>query len=77
MLLITCKNDKYLVTLYNVIFSKMTGHPATFELYLHKRAAMCHWNEMYWETYMSDQTNTHTVISGGVFWTKWDICNMK
>ncbi len=24
---------------------------------------MCHWNEMYWETYLSDQTNTQTVIS--------------
>ncbi len=24
---------------------------------------MCHWNEMYWETYLSNQTNTQTVIS--------------
>ncbi len=24
---------------------------------------MCHSNEMYWETYLSDQTNTQTVIS--------------
>ncbi len=24
---------------------------------------MCHGNEMYWETYLSDQTNKQTVIS--------------
>ncbi len=24
---------------------------------------MCHWNEMYFEIYLSDQTNTQTVIS--------------
>ncbi len=24
---------------------------------------MCHWNEMYWDIYLSDQTNTQTVIS--------------
>ncbi len=24
---------------------------------------MCHWNEMYWKTYLSGQTNTQTVIS--------------
>ncbi len=24
---------------------------------------MCHWKEMYWEMYLSDQTNTQTVIS--------------
>ncbi len=24
---------------------------------------MYNWNEMYWETYLSDQTNTQTVIS--------------
>ncbi len=24
---------------------------------------MCYWNEMYWETYLSDQTNKQTVIS--------------
>ncbi len=24
---------------------------------------MCLWNEMYWETYLSDQTNIQTVIS--------------
>ncbi len=23
---------------------------------------MCHWNELYWETYLSDQTNIQTVI---------------
>ncbi len=23
---------------------------------------MCHWSEMYWETYMSDQSNIQTVI---------------
>ncbi len=34
MPVIICKNDKHLVTLYNVIFSHMTGHPLTFELYL-------------------------------------------
>ncbi len=30
---------------------------------INKRAAMCHWNEMYWETYMSGQINIQTVIS--------------
>ncbi len=24
---------------------------------------MCHGNKMYWETYLSDKTNTQTVIS--------------
>ncbi len=24
---------------------------------------MYHWNEMYWETYLSDQTNTQTFMS--------------
>ncbi len=34
---------------------------------------MCHYNEMYWESYLSYQTNTQTVISlknvgpGGLF----------
>ncbi len=23
---------------------------------------MCHWNEMYWEIYLSDQINTQTII---------------
>ncbi len=28
---------------------------------------MCHLNEMYWQTYLSDQTNTQTVISLKLF----------
>ncbi len=43
---------------------------------------MYHCNEMYWETYLSDQTNRQTVISLKIlgedeFWTKWDRYNMK
>ncbi len=65
MPLIICKNDKHLVTLYNVIFSNITGILSylSYIFYLHKRAAVCHWNEMYWENYLSDQTNTQTVMS--------------
>ncbi len=65
MPVIICKNDKHLVILYNVIFSDMTDILSylSYFFYLHKRAAMCHWNEMYWDTYMADQTKTQTVIS--------------
>ncbi len=41
---------------------------------------MYHWNEMYWETYLSDQTNTQTVISLETimnFWTNLYRSNMK
>ncbi len=31
---IICKNDKHVVTLYNVIFYKYDRHPITFGLYL-------------------------------------------
>ncbi len=64
MTVIICKNDKHLITLYNVIFSNMTGillH-LSYILYEHKRATMCHWKEMYWENYISDQMNTETVF---------------
>ncbi len=27
------------------------------------RAAMCHWDEMYWDIYLSDQINAQIVIS--------------
>ncbi len=36
--------------------------------------------EMYWETYLSDQTSTQTIISLNTkmrFWTKWGRYNMK
>ncbi len=40
-------------------------HPVIFVLYilLTQEATMCHRNEMFWETYLSDQNNTQTVIS--------------
>ncbi len=65
MSVIICKDDKHLVTLYNVILSNMTGilSHLSYIFYQHKRAAMCHWHEIYWETYLSYQTNTLTVIS--------------
>ncbi len=39
-----CKNDKNLVTLYNVIFANMTGILSylSYNFYQHKMAAMCH-----------------------------------
>ncbi len=33
---------------------------------------MYHWNEMYWETYLSDITNTETVISFKNLGLRWD-----
>ncbi len=55
MPLIICKNYKHIVTLYEVIFSNMTGilSHLSYIFYQHKTAAMCHWNVMYWETYLS------------------------
>ncbi len=32
---------------------------------------MCHWNEMYWETYLSAQINTQTVISSKNVRSRW------
>ncbi len=65
MPVILYKTDKHLVTLYNEIFSNITGILSllSYIFYWHKMAAMCHWNEIYCETYLSDQTNTETVIS--------------
>ncbi len=53
MPVIICKNDKHLVIHYNVIFSNMTDilSHLSYIYHQHKRPAMCHWNEMYWETY--------------------------
>ncbi len=55
MPVIIYKNYKHLVTLYNVIFSNMTDILSHFSyiFYQHKRAAMCHCNEMHWETYLT------------------------
>ncbi len=38
---------------------------------------MYHWNEMYWETYLSDQTNTQTVMTRSRFLPTWDRYNIK
>ncbi len=43
---------------------------------------MCHWNEMYCETYLSEQSNTQTVISlkpwdQDELLDEWDRYNMK
>ncbi len=41
---IICKNNKHLVTLYNVIFSNMIGTLShlNYIFYQHKRAIICH-----------------------------------
>ncbi len=59
-------------------------HPVTFELYLllTQEGSNVTLNEIYWETYLTDQTNIQTVISLKLraktsFWTKWDSYNMK
>ncbi len=58
MPVIICKHDKHLITLYNAIFSNMTGIMSHLSYIFneHKRTVMCYRNEMYWETYLSDQT---------------------
>ncbi len=62
MPVIICKDYKHLVGLYNIIFTKYDGHPVTFELYLQLTQEGNNVNEIYGEIFLSDQTNTQTVI---------------